>query len=57
MSELYVKYSGLAGNIEELKKWKTEFNEAIDEFRTNCLAKIAENIDSQTGQYRNIENN
>lgn len=32
MSELYVKYSGLDNNIEELEKWKEEFNELHDEF-------------------------
>ena len=39
MSELYVKYSGLDSNIEELKKWKTEFNE-LHELFVNKLVEM-----------------
>ena len=53
----HIQSNWRGANSEKYKKQITEINEAIDEFRTNCLAKIVENIDSQTGQYRNIENN
>ena len=38
MSELYVNYSGLDNNIEELEVWKEEFNALHDEF----VAKLSE---------------
>ena len=32
MSELYVNYSGLDDNIEELRRWKEQFNTLNNEF-------------------------